>query len=72
MDLLKSALPLLITPSFTGITAAQWMIGYRGKGKGLVKDCLSPLVLPPTVMGFLLLLLLAKKLGPLGYCCNWE
>jgi molybdate ABC transporter permease protein len=49
-----------------GIVASRWMLGYRGKGKGLIDGIFtSPLVLPPTVVGFLLLLLLGKN-SPVG------
>jgi molybdate transport system permease protein len=42
------------------------MLGYRGKGRGFIDGILvSPLVLPPTVVGFLLLLLLGKN-SPIG------
>ena len=49
-----------------GIAAAQFMQGYRGRGRSLLDGIfLAPMVLPPTVLGFLLLLLLGKN-GPLG------
>jgi len=49
-----------------GIAVAGWMFAYRGKGKGLIDGLLTlPLVLPPTVIGFLLLLLLGRN-SPLG------
>jgi molybdate transport system permease protein len=48
-----------------GVAAARWMLGYRGNGKSLIEGiCIAPLVLPPTVVGFLLLLL--GRSGPLG------
>ncbi|PSR17416.1 molybdate ABC transporter permease subunit, partial [filamentous cyanobacterium CCP3] len=49
-----------------GIAAAQFMQGYRGRWRSLLDSLfLAPMVLPPTVLGFLLLLLLGKH-GPLG------
>lgn len=49
-----------------GIAAAHWMQGYRGRWRSLLEGLfLAPMVLPPTVLGFLLLLLLGKN-GPLG------
>ncbi|MBL1178404.1 MAG: molybdate ABC transporter permease subunit [Pantanalinema sp. GBBB05] len=46
---------------FAGIAAAYWMLGYRGKGKSLLEGVfVSPLILPPTVVGFLLLLCFGK------------
>jgi len=51
---------------FTGIAAAYGMLGYRGRWKAVIEGILiSPLVLPPTVVGFLLLLLFGRN-GPLG------
>jgi molybdate transport system permease protein len=49
-----------------GIAAAYWMLGYRGKWKSLIEGIfVAPLILPPTVVGFLLLLLFGKN-GPVG------
>lgn len=46
---------------FLGIATAYWMLGYQGKGKSLIEGIfISPLILPPTVVGFLLLLLFGK------------
>ncbi|MGB7251145.1 MAG: molybdate ABC transporter permease subunit [Phormidesmis sp.] len=51
---------------FLGIAAAHRMQLYRGRGRSLLDSLLlSPMVLPPTVLGFLLLLLLGKN-GPFG------
>lgn len=51
---------------FFGIAAAYLVSGYRGRFKGLIDGVLTlPLVLPPTVVGFLLLVLFGKN-GPLG------
>ncbi|MDY6939942.1 MAG: molybdate ABC transporter permease subunit [Cyanobacteriota bacterium] len=50
-----------------GVSAAHWMHHYRGRWRYLLDGFfLAPLVLPPTVLGFLLLLLLGKN-GPLGH-----
>ena len=47
---------------FIGLIAAYWMLGYRGKGKAIIEVIfISPLILPPTVVGFLLLLLFGKN-----------
>lgn len=63
---LKTALAATAITFFLGIAAAYWMLNYRFKGKELLEGLLiSPLVLPPTVVGFLLLLLLGKN-GPIG------
>ncbi|HEY9877198.1 MAG TPA: molybdate ABC transporter permease subunit [Leptolyngbyaceae cyanobacterium] len=46
---------------FLGIAAAYWMLGYRGRGKSLIEGIfVAPLILPPTVVGFLLLLLFGR------------
>ena len=64
---LKTATVTTVITFFLGIATARWMLGYRGKNKGLIDAILtSPLVLPPTVTGFLLLLLLGRN-GPLGH-----
>ena len=45
-----------------GLAAAYWMEGYKGKLKGLIDAILAlPLVLPPTVVGFFLLLICGKN-----------
>jgi molybdate transport system permease protein len=63
---LKTALVATLIAFFLGIAAARWMLGYRGKGKALIEALfISPLVLPPTVVGFLLLLLLGNN-SPIG------
>jgi molybdate transport system permease protein len=49
-----------------GIAAARWMASYQGKFKTLIDGLfILPLVLPPTVVGYGLLLLFGKH-GPLG------
>ncbi|MEG4817552.1 molybdate ABC transporter permease subunit [Microcoleus sp. K5-D4] len=51
---------------FLGIAAARWMLSTRIRGKALIEGILiSPLVLPPTVVGFLLLLLFGRN-GAIG------
>ncbi|WP_414621711.1 molybdate ABC transporter permease subunit [Calothrix sp. CCY 0018] len=51
---------------FLGIVAAGWMKQYKGKFRGIVDGILTlPLVLPPTVVGFLLLLLFGIN-SPVG------
>jgi molybdate transport system permease protein len=49
-----------------GMGAAYRMAGYRGRWRSLIDGvCISPLILPPTVVGFVLLQLLGKY-GLLG------
>jgi molybdate transport system permease protein len=51
---------------FLGILAARFMIRYRGRHKSLLDGLLIlPLVLPPTVLGFILLLIFGRH-GPVG------
>lgn len=51
---------------FTGLITARLMLDIRGKMRGIIDAILiSPLFLPPTVVGFLLLLILGKN-GFLG------
>lgn len=63
---LRAAILATIVAFFLGIAAACFVSGYRGNFKGLIDGVLTlPLVLPPTVVGFLLLILFGKN-GPLG------
>ena len=63
---LKTAFVATIFAVFMGTAAARWMLSYRGRGKGLIDGIFTlPLVLPPTVVGFLLLLLLGRN-SPVG------
>jgi molybdate transport system permease protein len=50
----------------SGIAAAAAMHRYKGRGRGLLDGILTlPLVLPPTVAGFFLLLLFGRR-SPIG------
>ncbi len=63
---LKTASVSTVFTFFLGIAAARWIANYRGKARDLLDGLLTlPLVLPPTVLGFLLLLLFGRH-GPLG------
>lgn len=49
-----------------GLAAAYWMLSYRGRWRALIEGILLlPLILPPTVAGFVLLMMLGKN-GFLG------
>ncbi|MEL7597982.1 MAG: molybdate ABC transporter permease subunit [Clostridiaceae bacterium] len=63
---LKTAFVATIITLFLGVLVGKWMAEYRGKLKG-VWDAIFTLsmVLPPTVVGFFLLVLLGKN-GPIG------
>ncbi|MEA5578086.1 molybdate ABC transporter permease subunit [Anabaena sp. UHCC 0451] len=63
---LKTSFLATFITFFLGIAAAYWMLGYRGKGKSIIEGIfVAPLILPPTVVGFLLLLFFGKN-GPVG------
>lgn len=77
----KTSLLATVITFFVGIAAAYWMLGYRGKGKSLIEGIfVSPLILPPTVVGFLLLMFFGKygiagqfldKFGGFSVVFNW-
>ncbi|MBE9094816.1 molybdate ABC transporter permease subunit [Tychonema sp. LEGE 07203] len=63
---LKSSAIATFFTFFLGISAARWMLSTRIRGKALIEAIfISPLVLPPTVVGFLLLLLFGRN-GAIG------
>jgi molybdate transport system permease protein len=67
---LKTAVVATLFAALLGIACARWMLHYRGRSRGLIDGILTlPLVLPPTVVGFLLLLLLGRN-GPIGRVLN--
>ncbi|MBD2203472.1 molybdate ABC transporter permease subunit [Calothrix sp. FACHB-1219] len=67
---LKTSLLATFITFFIGIATAYWMLEYRGKAKSLIEGVLiAPLILPPTVVGFLLLLFFGKN-GPVGQLMN--
>ncbi len=63
---LRTATVATIFAFFMGIAAAAWMKEYKGKARGIIDGIFTlPLVLPPTVVGFLLLLLFGIN-SPVG------
>ena len=67
---LKTAAIATVIVFFLGIATARWMWSYKGRGKAIIESVLTaPLVLPPTVVGFLLLLLLGRN-GIIGRWLN--
>ncbi len=63
---LKTVLVSTIITFFLGIAAARWMAHSKSRFKSLIDSLLLlPLVLPPTVVGFGLLLFFGKN-GPMG------
>jgi molybdate transport system permease protein len=54
-----------------GLPLAQWLAGARFKGKPVVEALVSlPLVLPPTVLGFYLLVAMGAR-SPIGRAWIW-
>lgn len=63
---LKTSLLATFITFFIGIGSAYIVANYKGKWRGLIDSLFTlPLVLPPTVLGFFLLLLFGKN-GPMG------
>jgi molybdate transport system permease protein len=62
----KTVITTTVITFILGIAAARWMARYSGRCKNLIDGIfILPLVLPPTVVGFGLLLFFGKN-GPLG------
>lgn len=67
---LTTALTATLLDAWLGIITARWMMRYRGRWRGLLDGvCTLPLVLPPTVVGFLLLMVLGAN-GLVGQLLN--
>lgn len=63
---LKTALTATIITFFLGLFFAWYMAFHHDRSKGLIDGILIlPMVLPPTVVGFVLLLIFGKN-GPIG------
>ncbi len=63
---IKTVLVATAITFFLGIIAARWMARYSGRFKSLIDGLfILPMVLPPTVVGFGLLMLFGKN-GPIG------
>lgn len=68
---LKTAAAATVITAFLGVWAAWWLVECKWRGKGLIDGIFNlPLVLPPTVVGFLLLAFFGKN-GPLGSIMNF-
>lgn len=64
---LKTVATTMVITVILGILAARWMARYHGKLKPLIDGIfILPLVLPPTVVGLVLLLTFGKN-GPMGH-----
>ncbi|MBC5625383.1 molybdate ABC transporter permease subunit [Clostridium sp. NSJ-49] len=63
---LKTAFLATIITFILGVAAAYWIANSKNKLKGLIDGLFTlPLILPPTVIGFFLLLICGKN-GPVG------
>lgn len=63
---IKTAAVATIITFFLGILVSYWVSNFKGKSKGIIDGLLTlPLILPPTVVGFFLLLICGKN-GPIG------
>jgi molybdate transport system permease protein len=63
---IKTATVATIITFFLGILISYWMSNFKGKSKGIIDGLFTlPLILPPTVVGFFLLLICGKN-GPVG------
>lgn len=63
---IKCALISTTITFFVGIAISYLVANYKGRLKGLIDGILTlPLILPPTVVGFFLLVLFGKN-GPIG------
>jgi len=64
---IETAAAATVVASLIGIAAAAAMHRYQGRGRGVLDGLLTlPLVLPPTVVGFFLLLLFGRQ-SPIGH-----
>jgi molybdate transport system permease protein len=63
---IKTATLSTVITFLLGIIISYWMANFKGKSKGLIDGLFTlPLILPPTVVGFFLLLICGKN-GPVG------
>lgn len=60
-----------VSTLITSILAVRWLIGKNFKGKQIIETVIFlPLVLPPTVIGFLLIIVFGKN-SPVGTIIEW-
>lgn len=63
---IKTAAVATIITFFLGILVSYWVSNFKGKSKGIIDGLFTlPLILPPTVVGFFLLIIFGKN-GPIG------
>lgn len=67
---IKTAFAATFIVFFIGIYAAWFMASYKGRARGILDGILTlPMVLPPTVLGFILLIIIGKNF-PIGKLLN--
>jgi molybdate transport system permease protein len=67
---IKTAFTATFIVFFIGIYAAWFMSRYKGHARGILDGILTlPMVLPPTVLGFILLVIIGKNF-PIGKLLN--
>lgn len=69
---MKTASAAITLTFVSGIFAARWIAGMKSEKTKMILDGLLtlPLVLPPTVIGFLLLIVFGVNRPLEGYCLN--
>jgi len=68
---IKTSLCATLITFFLGIAAAWFLAWYRGRLKGVIDSIFTlPMVLPPTVVGFMLLVIFGRY-GPVGKILNY-
>ena len=68
---IKTSLCATLITFFLGIAAAWFLAWYRGRLKGVIDSIFTlPMVLPPTVVGFILLVIFGRY-GPVGKILNY-
>jgi molybdate transport system permease protein len=67
---IKTSITATFIVFFIGIAVAWFMANYKGKARGIIDAILTlPMVLPPTVVGFILLMIIGKNF-PIGDVLN--
>ncbi|ARK32528.1 molybdate ABC transporter permease subunit [Halalkalibacter krulwichiae] len=70
---MKTSLTATAITFFLGLAVAYWMAHYKGRLKGIIDGLLIlPMVLPPTVVGFILLLVFGKNSFIGGLLANFD
>ena len=68
---IKTSITATFIVFFIGIATAWFMASYKGRNQGIIDGILTlPMVLPPTVVGFILLMIIGKNF-PTGKIIKW-